>query len=178
MIAVAGRIYLAVNGGIAGAILFSIGLALILKMKFKLFTGFVGSIKLKEDAITGLQILFGNIIGVIVGALTLQPLSLAATVAALKLALPLSMAFLCSIYCGLFVHLAVILYRATGSTLDIVMCVVAFILCGGEHCIADLYYIIAAGALSPYSILFLLIITLGNSIGALGINALTTICEK
>ena len=45
MIAIATKIFLMVGGGVLGALLFSIGLLVILNMEFKLFTGTVGYIR-------------------------------------------------------------------------------------------------------------------------------------
>ena len=43
------------------------------------------------------------------------------------------------------------------------MCV--FILCGFEHCVANMYYFTMGGAWSGRAILYLLVMTLGNAVG-------------
>ena len=177
LISIAGYIYIAAGGGITGAFLFSIGLISILKLNLKLFTGYIGFIKSKSDMATGIQILFGNVIGTIIGALTLQPASpILASLVATKLAASLPEVFIMAFYCGFFVHSSVFLYRRDNQIWDVIIGVVAFILLGGEHCIADLYYFIAARAITPYSILFIIVAILGNSLGALSIER--EICEK
>lgn len=47
------------------------------------------------------------------------------------------------------------------------VCVTGFILFGGEHCIADLCYALAASTFSIDILLFLIVVTIGNSIGAI-----------
>jgi formate/nitrite transporter FocA (FNT family) len=47
------------------------------------------------------------------------------------------------------------------------VCVTGFILFGGEHCIADLCYALAAGVFSIDIVLFLIVVTIGNAIGAI-----------
>ena len=43
--------------------------------------------------------------------------------------------------------------------------VMVFILCGYEHCVADMFYFTVAGVWSLDTLLRLLIITLGNAVG-------------
>ena len=45
------------------------------------------------------------------------------------------------------------------------LCVMVFILSGFEHCIADMYYFSAAGMWNMDSLLRILWMTLGNSLG-------------
>ena len=54
-----------------------------------------------------------------------------------------------------------------GKYIGIFMCVMTFILCGFEHCVANMFYIVAAKMLSLKSLLYLLIMILGNSCGSI-----------
>jgi formate/nitrite transporter FocA (FNT family) len=47
------------------------------------------------------------------------------------------------------------------------LCVAIFILCGFEHCIANMYYFSVAGAWSRDVFLLVLLMTLGNSLGGM-----------
>ena len=47
----------------------------------------------------------------------------------------------------------------------VVFCVVVFILSGFEHCIANMYYFSVADVWSAHTVHWLLIMTLGNSLG-------------
>ena len=45
------------------------------------------------------------------------------------------------------------------------LCVAIFILCGFEHCIANMYYFSAAGVWSVKTFGYILLMTLGNALG-------------
>ena len=163
MIAIASYIYLSV-GGIVGAIMFSIGLLTILNMGFKLFTGSVGYIKSKDDIRDNIIILTGNIIGAC-GILAF-PHAAALSLVASKLTIPLYLVFLKGVVCGIFIYSAVACFKRNKDYM-VPVCVTGFILFGGEHCIADLCYALAASTFSIDILLFLIVVTIGNSIGAI-----------
>lgn len=47
------------------------------------------------------------------------------------------------------------------------MCVIVFILCGFEHCVANMFYFSVARSWSFKTILYTFIMILGNSIGSI-----------
>ena len=47
------------------------------------------------------------------------------------------------------------------------MCVIVFILCGFEHCIANMFYFSVARSWSFKTILYTFVMILGNSIGSI-----------
>ena len=49
-----------------------------------------------------------------------------------------------------------------------------FILCGFEHCVANMFYFSVANAWSGKTVLYLLVMTLGNSCGGL----ILPLCRK
>ena len=167
-IAIASYIYLQ-TGGLIGALLFSIGLLLILNMGFKLFTGTVGYVKSKEDIKDNCIILIGNIIGAC-GILAF-PVASAGSLMATKLANPLFITFIKGVICGIFIYSAVACFRKHKDYM-VPVCVVGFIMFGAEHCIADLCYAFAARTFSFDVIIFLFIVAIGNAIGALMIDRL------
>lgn len=169
-IVVASYIYLQIQGA-AGAFLFSIGLLLILNMDFKLFTGTIGFVNNRQDIIDNLKILGGNIMGTC-GMALLPPLAASSTLMEAKLNTPLSLLLIKSIVCGGLVYCAVSCYRRRKDYM-VVACVAGFILFGGEHCIADLCYIIAARSFSVSTLIFLIVVTVGNIIGAIVTNRMT-----
>ena len=63
-------------------------------------------------------------------------------------------------------YVAVEGFRLKGNPLILMFCVSVFILCGFEHCIANMFYLSMAGMWSAKSVGYLLIMTLGNSLGA------------
>jgi formate/nitrite transporter FocA (FNT family) len=52
-----------------------------------------------------------------------------------------------------------------GKYLSLFLGVIVFILCGFEHCIANMFYISMAGMWSGKAFVFLLVNTLGNAVG-------------
>lgn len=79
---------------------------------------------------------------------------------------------LLSIFCGLLMFIAVDGFKQKGNPLILFLCVSVFILCGFEHCVANMFYFTLAGAWSPKAAGYLLIMTLGNSLGGMLIPAL------
>ena len=70
------------------------------------------------------------------------------------------------------IYLAVELYKRSKQILLVVMPVMIFILCGFEHCVADVFYFAAAGEISVRAILFIVICVLGNAAGSLAVSLL------
>jgi formate/nitrite transporter FocA (FNT family) len=181
-IGVGGTVYLMCTSKLLGAGLFSVGLLTILIFKLKLFTGMTGYIfgeqhKLKY-ILTLLITWVGNFVGTfLVGcllrnsriALTLIPA--AQQVVAPKLEDSWYSLMILGVFCGLLMYIGVDSFKksqnqfSTLSTLMPVICVSTFILAGFEHCIADMFYCVAAG-LSLKSLIVLLFVTFGNIIGS------------
>lgn len=178
MISVGCVSFLSVENKIAGTFLFSLGLYTIIILKFDLFTGKVGYLStnptLKYLKYLGM-VWLGNLIGCVLGS---------AAVAATRLSIsttnlvnvkyadnPLSLLIL-GIFCGMLMFIAVEGYKRTTNPLIVVLPVMGFILCGFEHCIADMFYFafnffksgITAGCLGD-TLLRLAAITVGNLIG-------------
>ena len=91
---------------------------------------------------------------------------LAAAVCEGKLNDQLHSLFLLAVFCGFLMFAAVDGYKATGSPVILFLGVAAFILCGFEHCIADMFYFFAGEVWSVPAAVRILVITLGNSAGA------------
>ena len=170
MIAIATKIFLMVGGGVLGALLFSIGLLVILNMEFKLFTGTIGYIRTIDDFFDNVIILFGNILGACL-LVALSPVS-AMSILLEKLSVSLLLAFVRAVVCGGLIYSAVKCHKENKDYM-VVACVMGFILCGAEHCIADLCFAIATGVMSFKIFLFLTIVTLGNSLGAIIVDRIT-----
>ena len=56
-----------------------------------------------------------------------------------------------------------------GKYIGIFLGVTVFILCGFEHCVANMFYFSAANAWSGKALLYLLVMTLGNTCGGVSI---------
>lgn len=161
-IAIAAQLYLLI-GGIPGAIGFTIGLYLVLWCKFNLFTGKVGYAELKLNSVSKLLLI---LIGNIIGCFFISYLPIAQSLIAAKLEVSLIEVFVKAVICGILIFVAVEQYNQ-GREYAPMIAVPAFILCGAEHCIADICFLIASRTFTIEFIPFILVVILGNSIGSL-----------
>ena len=179
MIAIGGSVYLSVENKVAGALLFSVGLFTILMFRLHLYTGKIcyvvsGEGKWHTRVTEVLLTLLGNTVGAGMTGLLLsyKLMEKAALPLALKkLEIPLGYVFVYAVFCGILIYVAVEAFRrvqegALKSTI-VFLCVSVFILSGFEHSIADIFYFFAARSLDMPSILFLLVVVLGNTVGGI-----------
>ena len=75
-----------------------------------------------------------------------------------------------SIGCGILIYYAVDIFKKHNSVIGILLCVPTFIICGFNHCIANIYYIIASREFTIDALIFIIICIIGNSIGSLICN--------
>lgn len=179
MIGIAGTVYLRVDNNIVGALLFSIGLLVICMYGMNLYTGKIGYILInKLNYIYELLItILGNFIGTfLVARLILltrfkSVSDKAVDLVNLKLNDNLFSIFILAVLCGILMYIAVNNYKKINNEIGkyscIFMCVMVFILSGFEHSIANMYYISVANLLSLKSLLYILIMILGNSVGSI-----------
>lgn len=179
MIGIAGTVYLRVDNNIVGAFLFSIGLLVICMYGMNLYTGKIGYILInKLNYIYELLItILGNFIGTfLVARLVLltrfkSVSDKAVDLVNLKLNDNLFSIFILAMLCGILMYIAVNNYKKINNEIGkyscIFMCVMVFILSGFEHSIANMYYISVANLLSLKSLLYILIMILGNSVGSI-----------
>ena len=179
MIAIGGTVFLSIENKVIGASLFSIGLFGVLIYNLNLYTGKIGYLitdlnlkYIKELIIT----LIGNFIGAcsvgfilrytrIYDKIYEKSLILANT----KLNDNILSIFILSIFCGLLMYYAVNGFKKQtdfGKYLVVYLGVAAFILCGFEHCIANMYYFSVADIWSLKTLGYTGIMVLGNSIGS------------
>lgn len=83
-----------------------------------------------------------------------------------KLSATAESAFLLSCACGVMMFLAVDGYKKTKSWLFVILPVMVFILSGFEHCVANMFYFWAADCWSATTFKYLLIMIVGNGVGA------------
>ena len=101
-IAIAIGAYINLNiGGVAGAVVFSVGLFLVCHFQLNLYTGKVGY----TGIINNLPILLGNAIGAII--LYFYPIDKAVEVVEKKLNTPLYITFINAFICGILIYAAV-----------------------------------------------------------------------
>ena len=180
MISFGGGVFLACESKVVGALLFSLGLTVILLNGFLLFTGKTAYLLENPPSYILLLCLIwvGNLIGCMgMGALAgfAKPAlaETAASVCDAKLQQSPLQTIALGALCGILVYLAVDFFKsdddkkAFNKYLMVFTCVPAFILCGFEHSVADMFYFAASGALyTGKGVLYILLVTLGNLIGA------------
>lgn len=182
MISIGGTIYLSLENKIIGAFLFSIGLFMICVNGYNLYTGKIGYlIERKKGFVTELIItLIGNFIGTVSSGLVLSKTRIyssikevAEKICTIKINDNLLSIFILSLFCGMLMYLAVDLYKRktdTGRYLGIFLGVTVFILAGFEHCVANMYYFTVADMWEGKTLLYVLIMILGNSVGSIIIS--------
>ena len=194
MIGVGGAVSLSSDNRYVGAVLFSLGLLTIVHFKLGLYTGKVGNIVrngakfIPEVLVT----LLGNAIGTFIAAMLLKMTRIApalvekvsVTVETKTSDSVLSM-FVLGIFCGMLMFIAVDGFRknrevsdSTAGYMFVVFPVVVFIICGFNHCIADMFYIFLSGAYSVSSLIYLVVVILGNAAGGMLIPAVKLLSEN
>ena len=187
-IGIGGAAYLSIGNPIVGSIIFSIGLFLICMHGFKLFTGSIPYVRFETRSITNIiAILIGNIVGAWFMGLIFyisrpNMLNHAANICFNKLdegwrIMPL--AFMCNI----LIFFAVDLFgRAPINSfirvLNLVLCVMVFILSGYEHCIANVFYFSAVQLFDAKVLGYLLLNIIFNAIGGICIYRLTRLVKR
>lgn len=174
-IGIGGTLYLSVESKVVGALLFTVGLYIICLHGLLLYTGKVGYLpeQSPEYLLDLLMIWIGNFLGTGLAALAVscsRIASIAEKAAAMCLVKQedgLGSLFLLGVFCGFLMYAGVDGYKKSNQPLILFACVSAFILCGFEHCVADMFYFSVAGMWNLKSVLCMIFITAGNSIGGM-----------
>lgn len=180
MIGVGGTVYLSCSNKIMGAFLFGMGLFVILNFGFALFTGKVGYIVENKIDYTGYvcQVWLGNLLGTMLVAYLILATRVGAGVSEKAAALctikngdSLISILILAFFCGILMFIAADGYKnitnPVGQCLAIFLPVMVFILSGFEHVIANMFYYTVARAWSWRSIGYLMVMTLGNTLGGI-----------
>ena len=187
MIGIGGTIYLSLDNKVVGASLFGIGLFMIVIYGFNLYTGKIGYLVdnfnfkyIKMLVIT----LIGNFIGTFFVGYIFKFTRIyslihdkAKLLVNVKLDDSLVSILILAFFCGILMYLAVNTYKENkdiSKYLGVFLGVIVFILCGFEHCIANMYYFSVANIWNLNTLLYLLIMILGNSLGGM----LIPLCNK
>lgn len=178
-IGIGGAVYLSCDNKYLGAFLFGTGLFVILSFGFNLFTGkVVYAVVNKPSYILDLIVIWlGNLAGTVImgGMLLCTRISgigeKAAEICAVKFNDNLLSIFILAIFCGMLMFIAADGYKQiknpAGQMLAIFLPVVVFILSGYEHCIANMFYFTVAKVWSLNTVVYLLVMTLGNAVGGM-----------
>lgn len=180
---------------VLGAFLFSIGLFAIIRFGFALYTGKAGYMAMKPPSYIGevAVTLVGNGIGAVMGGTLLNLTKLgpilsekAAAIVDAKFAdSPLSI-FVLAIFCGIMMFTAVEGNRRSmekndtvGALFVVVLPVMVFILCGFNHCVADLsYFCISRFAHAAGAPMYFLCAIFGNALGCMTIPLIKKLARE
>ncbi len=177
-IALGGTAFLSLESKLAGALFFTVGLFVICLFKLHLFTGKVCYVFENDGRYAADLILIwlGNLAGTFLAAQALALTRVGPALAAKALGLcqtklddgPLSV-FILAVFCNIMIYIAVEGFNRAphdlGRYIALFLGVAVFILCGFEHCVANMYYFSIAGAWSGKAFLYLLVMTVGNALG-------------
>ena len=172
-----GTAFLSLDSKVLGALFFTVGLFVICTFGFHLFTGKVCYV-FQKDRAYGWSIpvvWLGNVVGTGLVALLVRLSRIAPigekaqAMCQVKLDDSLLSLFVLGILCNIFIYIGVEGFNTNphevGKYLALFFGVMVFILCGFEHCVADMFYFSVAGMWSGSAILRLVVITLGNAVG-------------
>lgn len=190
-ISIGGCVFLACESRYMGALAFSVGLFFTVEFGFKLYTGAIGYAleNNKKDNLSLITILVGNFLGTLFIGLILQLSRFenglqekAEALSLVKLNDTWYSILILSFMCGILIYAGVDTYKKSqnnvSKVLAILMCVFVFIVCGFEHCVANMFYFVFSNSLSAKCILYILIMVIGNSLGGLLIPGLKKIIVK
>ena len=177
-ISIGGTVFLLCDSKIAGAIFFSVGLFSVCVFGFSLFTGRVCYV-FDHDRTYAMKlplIWIGNLIGSVLTAVLEMQTRLgpqltekANGISQTKLSQGLLSAFILAVFCDIMIYIAVEGYKSipheTGKYLAIFFGVTVFVICGFEHCVANMYYFTVGRAWNGEAVLYLAIMTAGNAAG-------------
>ena len=184
VISLGGAAFLSLESKLAGALMFTVGLFAICSFGWNLFTGkLCYSIGKKPGYLGFLALVWlANFAGAAAGASLLRLTRLTGAVeraqelCAVKLGDGLLSVFILAVFCNVLIYIAVEGYRSIpyelGKYLAVFFGVSVFVVCGFEHCIANMFYITAAGMWSGEALVFILVNTAGNAVGGLLLPAL------
>ena len=179
-IGIGGTVFLSLDNKIIGSALFTVGLFVICTLGFNLFTGKVCYVPDNKPSyiIDLVFIWLGNLVGTGMVAVLIRSTRVSAsliekaqTLVQVKLDDSLFSIFILAIFCNILIFIAVEGYKTitdgTGRYVALFLGIMTFILCGFEHCVADMYYVIMAGQINLQALLVLLVATAGNCVGGI-----------
>ena len=177
-IAIGGTVFLSLDNKVLGALFFTVGLFAVCTFGFNLYTGKVCYVFDNDwEYALGLPVIWlGNLCGAFLTAAAERATRIGPALAEKAAALcsvklgdgPVSI-FLLSVFCNVLIWLAVE---------GLFFGVAVFILCGFEHCVANMYYFSMAGMWRWKTLGWVLVMTAGNSVGGVIFPLLRRIQQK
>jgi len=172
-----GIAFLTLDNKVLGALFFTVGLFVICTFGLNLYTGKVCYVfeRDKSYALNVPLIWLGNLVGTGLVALMVNLTRMdtiaqkAASLCTVKLDDNLLSIFILAIFCNIFIYIGVEGYNQNphelGKYLSLFFGVMVFILCGFEHCVANMFYFSVAEMWNGKAVAYLLVMTAGNAVG-------------
>ncbi len=191
VIAIAVATYLLVEEKVVGAFLFNIALISIILFDLNLFTSKISF--LAEKGVKYIKFMSITTIGNIIGAAGTSLVFMvtrygykaaekAQEISEMKLTDNIGSVLILSIFCGILIYLGVQGYKSAkhelGKYLIIILAIMVFVLMGAEHSIANVAYFTFGSAWSLQAVGYLVLILVGNGIGAIALHTLNTYISK
>ncbi len=190
-IAIGGTVFLSLGDKVLGALFFTVGLFAVCTFGFNLYTGKVCYVFDQDRSYAlGLPLIWtGNLAGAFLTAAAERATRIgpalaekAQAICAVKLDDGIVSIFFLSVFCNMLIWLAVEGFKnnphPAGKYLSLFFGVAVFILCGFEHCVANMYYFSVAGMWSWKTLAWVLVMTLGNSVGGVFFPLMRRIQQK
>lgn len=184
-ISIGGIVNIVSGSKIGGAILFCVGLFLVLTLNLNLFTGKVCYVTSnKPSYLLKLAVIWlSNLCGCVVCGYILRSTRLVSFASACenivntKLNDSLWSLFVLAIFCNILIFIAVDGFKnrksSLGKYLSLFFGVSVFVVARFEHCVADMFYFSFANMWSGRAWLSIIVITLGNCVGGLFLPIIT-----
>lgn len=185
VVGIAGTIFSAMAGEgnkVLGAFLFSGGLLLVCVHSLNLFTGKVGYVIDRKPIflLDLLVMLIGNVLGAGLIALIVKMANITSVIESVEVLVSTKLSHEwwetlgLSILCGIMMYLAVEGWNRVkndvAKTLLVVILAMIFLMAGFEHSIANIYYFMLNGTLDLKAFGYILLMLLGNGLGAILLN--------
>jgi formate/nitrite transporter FocA (FNT family) len=186
-ISLGGSVFLACESRVVGSVLFCVALLTICYFGFSLYTGKIGYIVENHSGKDVALLLFGllgNLIGCLAFGLMIRYglpslADKAAVICSAKLSQTAIQALIRAFFCGVLMYIAVWVFKnKNNSIVGILVCIPTFILSGFEHSIADAFYFSVVASFSIKSILYILMIIIGNTVGGCAIPLLMKLLKE
>lgn len=179
-IGIGGIVNLSCDNKYIGAFLFGTGLFVILTFGFSLFTGKVGyAVEKKPIYLIELVVIWiGNFIGTFITGIVIQmtrvgsDLSMKAEkICMTKMNDSVVSILVLAFFCGMLMFIAADGYKNIKNNfaqmLVVFLPVMVFILCGFEHCVANMFYFTVANMWDTGSVFYLIVMSVGNGLGGI-----------
>lgn len=153
---------------------FCIGLILIFKFKLHLYTGVVPYVKSIKDVPYLATVLIGNIIGCCL--MFVFPMDLAEEIILNKVQQNYLQMIVSAILCNFLIFSAVE-FNKVSNNLGVIASVSTFVICGFNHSIANICFMISARYFELKSFILVILSILGNALGGILFRRLMILYE-